>query len=532
MDPLSMASLFGGNAATAVEKARLQQVSLPPMWFLKPEGLTKFYRTPIGGSVDQLSKTLGGGDLKAAADAQAARQGGIGPVDYAGADENIPPAKREEKKAQEGFQIPPGDIWTKINSSSVMREPGVPQTAARASMARSKALMSDATARAETTADLQGAQVEDVRSRHGVEVAAERGHAKAQRQELEAERQKYRGEYEQLAKNAAKGIDPDRWMRNRTESQQLSLAVARAIGAFVQGFTRGQVVNGAEKMIDRHIRRDIEAQKIELSQAREAKRDKLNLLGLVQSQVGETYKAEQATYALLSMKLENDIKGISAHYAGDKTRVEMDKLAAQMEMRRAGTQVAIAKAEAGRKVSTYTSRKSVDSPALSAIKKMAAMAKQQTAAAKQRKYDRPPPKAIEKHGEFMGAMTSLDRATQLVAQKWSGVSSEFWKRIPGTDEKRIKDLYLRILAVEKRKSGESGVMTERDFQRYKNIFEPAFASKRELLQRLRMVKADMMRRYRQSMHAWGAYYDTSPMEQQFRELSMRQHLGSISTSAK
>jgi len=299
-------------------------------------------------------------------------------------------------------------------------------------------------------------------------------------------------------------IDPRRYIKNMPTFAKVLFIVSSALGGGAEGLSMGRIKNRSFDLLNGAIDRDMAAQKANL--------EKL--------MAQRNYTASERTFVYSKWRdLERD-KRVAALRASQMGLAKVG-LASEVAEIKSETAKQILKLDAGisnimfeakEKARPKVSSVTAVTKGIQWIKPIVAKKDKEAAGKKP-----PPNEALKDWREKIAAMTGLQTTKREIEKlKDYGQAERFW---PNTEAKRVKDLYLRPLAVSLRKArGETGVMTEQDFQRYKNIVDPWFVSKAELLRRIAKLEIDSYKGAASTIRSYRDYSNTEPWRKQLLEM--------------
>jgi len=143
----------------------------------------------------------------------------------------------------------------------------------------------------------------------------------------------------------AKGIDPDRFWRSKNTSEQVGLAIAMALGAIGSQMAKGP--NYAQDAINASVQRDLEAQREELANGRQAKSDMQlaykQVMDLTGSEMAATAAMEHAAY----QGIEHDLQRKLALAKSERAEIQGNTLLAKIRKDQLQRQAVISEAARG-----------------------------------------------------------------------------------------------------------------------------------------------------------------------------------------
>lgn len=115
-------------------------------------------------------------------------------------------------------------------------------------------------------------------------------------------------EYKTAIRNAEQQVDPDRWWHSRSTPQKVMAFLASMLGGFVEGHTGGKVKNGAVKLIQQAIDRDIAAQRMNAKLRQRTAQNKMTLWQFARAHTQDEQSAHRYARSLhmeaISRRLE------------------------------------------------------------------------------------------------------------------------------------------------------------------------------------------------------------------------------------
>jgi len=155
----------------------------------------------------------------------------------------------------------------------------------------------------------------------------QRARVQEQRQAaLTGARQRYEGA---LEKAASMSIEPERFYRSRGLLGQVGAAIAMAVGAFAEGATGAP--NRAAQIIDGAITRDIEAQRMNIANAREAAEGQRGVYQLMRQEYDDENAALDATRAAMLTEAARRAEIEGAQAQSEDARLRANELRTRLE---------------------------------------------------------------------------------------------------------------------------------------------------------------------------------------------------------
>lgn len=257
-----------------------------PLWFLKPQGIAEFYKSPLGASVDYLSGGVARdmADQQAAA-AAAAADGPMGPP--------MPPTPvSATPTAPMGPPVPQAPLKPITLRNTTVAKQITPGLYSPAEVAQFEGLakereskIHDATATRmealDRSADVLLRQMAEQRTMNA-QAGKRASAAFKQHEQVTQELQRMH-----LDLRSSK-IDPNRLWDSMSAGRKAMKAISVAIGGFLEGWSGGKIKNAGLKMLDRAIDQDIAAQRADLQR-------KLQLVQLTTAQKNALWQQWRAT---------------------------------------------------------------------------------------------------------------------------------------------------------------------------------------------------------------------------------------------
>jgi len=134
----------------------------------------------------------------------------------------------------------------------------------------------------------------------------------------------------ELSQRAQVDVDPKRYWKNKDTGDKILATIGVALGAFVEGFSRGAVQNRPLQMLQTAIERDIDAQ---LENRNRAERDvgrQAGFVGLVGDKYSDDLQKRQAALVLANEAVAKQIDGIAAGMQSEQAKAKAMQLSAQL----------------------------------------------------------------------------------------------------------------------------------------------------------------------------------------------------------
>lgn len=284
---------------------------------------------------------------------------------------------------------------------------------------------------------------------------------------------------------AKKEIDPNQFWKEKGTGARVVAGIASALGAFGAALTHTE--NGAQRIIDDAIQRNIDGQKANLANARENAKDKQNLLHFYMTQGMDERQAEHAARADYIEQAQSQLATEAAKYKAPQIQANAQSLNAQLDKAKAVEMANLKTATVTRQVTT------------------APLKQGQGGGAQQL-----PAGEATKLGEATGAVQNLDRLAKQFEEKGAGGAAGFIKSlIPFTDARKYSD---DVRAAAQVIGGylEGGKLTDTDYEKYMNLLPKAGETEESVRNKINNVRALIgQRQGSQKAALAGAGYDVA-----------------------
>lgn len=127
-------------------------------------------------------------------------------------------------------------------------------------------------------------------------------------------------------------VDPNRVWKNMDTGNRIVAAISIAFGAIGAGMTGKS--NGAIDVIDKAIDRDIDAQKLALTQKQTTLGNQMNIVGMMRQQFGDVRAADAAALAALYDNAKLRVQQIATKYQGTETAAKAQQLQGEIEVKK------------------------------------------------------------------------------------------------------------------------------------------------------------------------------------------------------
>lgn len=292
-------------------------------------------------------------------------------------------------------------------------------------------------------------------------------------------------------------IDPQRYVKEMPVWAQALFVVAAAFGGYAEGYSQGRIKNRAFDILNKAIDRDINAQKIRLEK----------LINQRDYTANERSKVENQIYKMLDMKKDAALRLSQAKLS--QLSAAAKEPAAKLKYAKAALDLDEKTMQAKLKIAPRVTK--IDAEQILKTEGPKGL---------------PDPKPGDRK-EWTEGMKTLRRA-QTIVDKIEDLKTygPLERRLPNTIQQRIRDMYLVPFAVSLRKAVETGVMTERDFERYKVILDRTFMSRKELLNRMKQIRNDILNARSSVLRSNREFVNTDPWRRELKEYAEK-HIGSI-----
>ena len=254
-------------------------------------------------------------------------------------DSMVGPAPAETMQPSAGFAAPPsqgrGMMFGGLAKLRDASRAGRQTDSARAAMLAS-ALKQESAAKEKALSAQQ--QVERDRQKTFQQMQdMEAGQANYMR-ELDSRQRQERDKIRQGIKKQEEAIlnfkiDPNRAFP--TVGQRIAAALAVGLGAYSSAISRGAVPNAAKQIIDDAIRRDIDAQKVELQNRKFAVSNKHNVLAQLFDEHGDMKRAEREAFVIARTAVNRQLDQLTSRSKDIRLQQTKDLIVADQEREKA-----------------------------------------------------------------------------------------------------------------------------------------------------------------------------------------------------
>jgi len=285
-------------------------------------------------------------------------------------------------------------------------------------------------------------------------------------------------------------VDYERYYKRNSKALGI---IGIMLGALAEGWTKGRLKNSGLKIFNAAIERDVAEQRAELS--------------LMMKQAGLA-QGKQDRIMRQWMRRE----GIQRQAARDLAVVELEQAKTRLQIPAAQERlddligkIGLQKVEAkagSRSKTTVQSTSSYRDVAVSPSSRAAAIGKE-------------PKDKFKRYVE--GAAQTLTAINDALSRIKKGGYGQISRWTPGSKAYEVRQMFLPRIAVTLRKAtGEGGVMTEQDFQRYKGTVQSFWLGGQETIKRLKQLRSEIQRNTAMALRTRSNYgYNVRPLSALF-----------------